>query len=40
MILDNTPALAPQRRERLRQMLRQGGVARVEELRKIGRAHV
>ena len=34
MIQDNSPALAPQRRERLRQMLREGGVARVEELRK------
>ena len=34
MILDNIPALAPQRRERLRQMLREGGVARVEDLRK------
>ena len=34
MIQDNSPALAPQRREHLRQMLRKGGVARVEELRK------
>jgi DeoR family fructose operon transcriptional repressor len=34
MIQDNSPALAPQRRERLRQMLREGGVARVDELRK------
>lgn len=34
MIQDNTPALAPQRRERLRQMLREGGVARVDDLRK------
>ena len=34
MIQDNSPALAPQRRERLRQMLREGGVARVDDLRK------
>ena len=32
MIQDNSPALAPRRRA-LRQMLREGGVPRVEELR-------
>ena len=34
MIQENSPALAPQRREHLRQMLREGGVARVEDLRR------
>ena len=34
MIREAHPALAPQRRERIRTMVRDGGVARVEDLRK------
>ena len=34
MIREAHPALAPQRRERIRMMIRDGGVARVEDLRK------
>jgi DeoR family fructose operon transcriptional repressor len=34
MIREAQPALAPQRREKIRTMIRDGGVARVEDLRK------
>ena len=34
MIREAHPALAPQRREKIRTMIRDGGVARVEDLRK------
>ena len=34
MIREVHPALAPQRREKIRAMIRDGGIARVEDLRK------
>ena len=34
MIQEAHPALAPERRDRIRNLVREGGVARVEDLRK------